>query len=53
MNTKINPIDIDERIYLTKLVEVLAFGSVIAWGHTGKYNDDGPSLESNDPGAVS
>ena len=29
-NTKINPIDIDERIYLTKLVEVLAFGSVIA-----------------------
>ena len=33
-NTKINPIDIDERIYLTKLVEVPAFGSVIAWGHT-------------------
>ena len=33
-NTKINPIDIDERIYLTKLVEVPAFGSVIARGHT-------------------
>ena len=33
-NTKINPIDIDERIYLTKPVEVLAFGSVIARGHT-------------------
>ena len=33
-NTKINPIDIDERIYLTKPVEVLAFGSVIAQGHT-------------------
>ena len=34
MNTKINPIDIDERIYLTKSVVVLAFGSVIARGHT-------------------
>ena len=34
MNTKINPIDIDERIYLTKPVEVPAFGSVIARGHT-------------------
>ena len=33
-NTKINPIDINERIYLTKPVEVLAFGSVIARGHT-------------------
>ena len=33
-NTKINPIDIDERIYLTKSVVVLAFGSVIARGHT-------------------
>ena len=33
-NTKINPIDIDERIYLTKPVEVPAFGSVIARGHT-------------------
>ena len=33
-NTKINPTDIDERIYLTKPVEVLAFGSVIARGHT-------------------
>ena len=34
MNTKINPTDIDERIYLTKPVDVPAFGSVIAWGHT-------------------
>ena len=33
-NTKINPIDIDERVYLTKPVEVPAFGSVIARGHT-------------------
>ena len=33
-NTKINPIDIDERIYLTKSVVVPAFGSVIARGHT-------------------
>ena len=33
-NTKINPIDIDERIYLTKLVKVPAFRSVIARGHT-------------------
>ena len=33
-NTKINRIDIDERIYLTKPVEVPAFGSVIAQGHT-------------------
>ena len=33
-NTKINPIYIDERIYLTKPVEVLAFRSVIARGHT-------------------
>ena len=33
-NTKINPIDIDERIYLTKPMEVLAFRSVIARGHT-------------------
>ena len=33
-NTKINPIDIYERIYLTKPVEVPAFGSVIARGHT-------------------
>ena len=33
MNTKINPIDIDERIYLTKPVEVPTFGSVIAQGH--------------------
>ena len=33
-NTKINPIDIDERIYLTKPVKVLAFRSVIARGHT-------------------
>ena len=33
-NTKINPIDIDKRIYLTKPVEVPAFGSVIARGHT-------------------
>ena len=32
-NTKINPIDIDERIYLTKLIEVPAFRSVIARGH--------------------
>ena len=29
-NTKINPIDIDERIYLTKPVEVPAFESVIS-----------------------
>ena len=29
-NTKINPIDINKRIYLTKPVEVPAFGSVIA-----------------------
>ena len=34
MNTKINPIDIDKRIYLTKSVVVPAFGSVIARGHT-------------------
>ena len=34
MNTKINPIDIDKRIYLTKPVEVPALGSVIARGHT-------------------
>ena len=33
-NTKINPVDIDERIYLTKSVVVPAFGSVIAQGHT-------------------
>ena len=33
-NTKINPIDIDKRIYLTKSVVVPAFGSVIARGHT-------------------
>ena len=33
-NTKINPIDIDEKIHLTKAVEILAFGSVIAHGHT-------------------
>ena len=33
-NTRINPIDIDERIDLTKPVEVPAFRSVIAWGHT-------------------
>ena len=33
-NTKINPIDIDERIYPTKPVEVPAFGSIIARGHT-------------------
>ena len=33
-NTKINPIDINERIYLTKLVEVPAFGSAIACSHT-------------------
>ena len=33
-NIMINPIDIDERFYLTKPVEVPAFGSVIARGHT-------------------
>ena len=34
MNTKIDPTDIDEKIHLTKAVEIPAFGSVIARGHT-------------------
>ena len=33
-NTKIDPLDIDKLIHLTKAVEIPAFGSVIARGHT-------------------
>ena len=33
-NTKIDPTNIDEKIHLTKAVEIPAFGSVIARGHT-------------------
>ena len=32
-NMKIDPLDIDELIHLTKVVEILVFGSVIARGH--------------------
>ena len=52
-NTKINPIDIDERIYLTKPVKVPRLLECDCLGPHGEYNDDGSLLESNDPGAIS
>ena len=52
-NTKINPIDINKRIYLTKPVKSTSLRECDCPGPHREYNDDGSSLESNDPGTIS